>query len=204
MLPVLTRVRLGKWKELLQDSIPPNNQWPYAGVLYHFARGLAFVYTGHPDSATRQLSLLRDQAKDTILTIRDTPFNTPLQRAGIAEGILNGAILFAQKKYDSALDILHQAIRIEEGLIYGEPKDWPIPARQFLGAYLLQLGRPALAGKVYREDLVANPGNGWSLLGLTRSLEAQHKEKEAETWRANALRSFSQADHLPTGSIFLE
>src|SRR5258708_2252282 len=182
MLPAFTRVRLGKWQELLLDSMAPDVRWPYTGVLYHFARGLAFVYTGHPDSAARQLSQLRDQAKDPSLTIRDIPFNTPLQGADIAEGILNGALLFSQKKYDSALISLRQAVAIEDGLIYSYPRDCPIPARQFLGAYLLKLGKPAPAEKVYREDLVWHPGNGWSLLGLTRSLEAQHKEKEAETY----------------------
>jgi tetratricopeptide (TPR) repeat protein len=202
MLPAFTRVRLGKWKELLLDSIAPDARWPYAGVLYHFARGLAFVYTGHPDSAARQLSQLRDQAKDPSLAIRDIPFNTPLQGAGIAEGILNGAILFSQKQYDSALSSLRQAIVLEDGLIYSEPRDWPIPARQFLGAYLLKLGKPAPAEKVYRQDLVWHPGNGWSLLGLSQSLQAQHKD--AGTYRADALRSFSQAEHLPVSSVFLE
>lgn len=200
MLPALTLVRLGKWQELLQDSIAPNSQWSYAGVLYHFARGLALVYTGHPDSATRQRYLLHEQGNDPSLTIRDIPFNKPVEGALIAEGILNGAILFAQKKYDSALDAFHQAIRIEDRLIYREPRDWLVPARQFLGAYLLQLDSPALAEKVYREDLVANPGNGWSLLGLSQSLRAQHKE--AGAYRADALRSFSQAEHPPTSSVF--
>ncbi|HWK02091.1 MAG TPA: hypothetical protein VNS58_00570 [Puia sp.] len=202
MLPALTLVRLGKWEELLLDSIAPDARWTYAGVLYHFARGLAFVYTGYPDSATRQLLLLRDQVKDPILTVRNIPFNTSLQGAGIAEGILNGALLFAHKKYDSALSSLKKAIAIEDGMIYQEPRDWVIPARHFLGAYLLRLNKPALAESIYRQDLVWHPGNGWSLLGLSQSLQAQHKD--AGTYRADALRSFSQAEQLPVSSVFLE
>jgi tetratricopeptide (TPR) repeat protein len=204
MIPVLTLVRLGKWEELLRDSIGPDARWPYARVLYHFGRGLAFVYTGHPDSAAGQLSQLRNDAKDPILTKRDIPFNTPLQGAGIAEGILNGAILFSQKKYDTAIGSLKQAIQTEDSLIYEEPRDWMIPARQFLGAYLLKLGRPSMAESVYREDLVWNPGNGWSSLGLYNSLRAQHKDKDLAACKAQYLRSFAQADRMPPGSVFME
>ncbi|HTI10267.1 MAG TPA: hypothetical protein VL832_16985 [Puia sp.] len=204
MMPALTRVRLGKWQEILQDSTRPDARWPYAGVLYHFARGLALVYTGHPDAAAGQLSQLQDQEKDPVLTIRDLPFNTTLQSAKVAEGILQGAILFARKKYDAALASLYQAVRAEDGLIYREPKDWLIPARQFLGAYLLQMGKPAQAEKVYREDLAGNPGNGWSLLGLSQSLQAQHKEAAAGPYKADYLRSFSQTDRMPVGSVFME
>jgi tetratricopeptide (TPR) repeat protein len=204
MLPVLTLVRLGKWEEIVRDSTLPDSQWTYAGLLYNFARGLAFVYTGRPDSAAGQLFQLRNKAKDPILAIRDIPFNAPLQGADIAEGILNAAILFSEKKYDSAINCLNKAIRREDGLIYREPRDWLIPARQFLGAYLLKLGKPVLAEKIYREDLVWHPGNGWSLLGLCQSLEAQHKEKETAVYRADELRSFSQADRMPPGSVFME
>ena len=171
---------------------------------YNFARGLAFVYTGHSDSATMQLLQLRSKLKDPILTIRRIPMNTPLQGAGIAEEILNAAILFSQKKYDTAIGCLKNAIEIEDSLIYSEPKDWLIPARQFLGAYLLKLGRPVMAEKVYREDLVWNPGNGWSLLGLCQSLKAQHKSKHLAEYRSKYLRSFSHADHIPPASVFMK
>lgn len=204
MMPVLTLVRLGKWEEILSDSIVPDARWPYAMLLYNFARGLAFVYTGHSDSATMQLLQLRSRLNDPILTIRRIPMNTPLQGAGIAEEILNAAILFSQKKYDTAIVRLKNAIEIEDSLIYSEPKDWLIPARQFLGAYLLKLGRPAMAEKVYREDLVWNPGNGWSLLGLCQSLEAQHKSKHLAEYRSKYLRSFSHADLMPPASVFMK
>lgn len=204
MFPSLVLVRLGKWEEILKDSTEPDSQWPYASVLYHFARGLAFVYTGHPDAAAAQLSRLREKAKDPSLLVRNIPFNTFLQGASIAEGILNGALLFSQQKYDTAINSFKKAIRIEEGLIYQEPRDWMIPARQFLGACLLKIGRPSVAEKVYREDLVYNPGNGWSLLGLCNSLHARHKDTEIAPYKAGYLRAFSQADRVPAGSVFME
>jgi len=204
MMPALARVRLGKWLEILQDGSRPDAQWPYASVLYHFARGLAFAYTGHPDSAAAQLSQLQDREKDPVLTVRDIPFNATLQSARVAEGILQGAIYRAENKQDSALAAFYRAVNAEDALIYREPKDWLIPARQYLGAALLQMGKGAQAEKIYREDLIANPGNGWSLLGLYQSLQAQHKEAAAASCKADYLRSFPQTNRMPKASVFME
>ncbi|MRG45951.1 hypothetical protein GFS24_12555 [Chitinophaga sp. SYP-B3965] len=201
MMPVLHLVRLGKWEEILKDDLQPDEQWPYASLLHNFAKGLAFVYTGQTDSAQQQLLQLQQKAKDPVLATRRVPFNSTLQGAGIAEGILHAVILFSRQENNAAISSLTDAIRIEDSLIYTEPKDWMIPARQFLGAYLLKLGKPALAEKVYREDLIWNPGNGWSLLGLCQSLEAQHKK--AKTYRKKYQQAFSHADEMPPGSVYL-
>ncbi|SIO05928.1 tetratricopeptide repeat protein [Chitinophaga niabensis] len=203
MMPELMLVRLGKWEEILKDDLRPENSWPYASLLHNFARGLAFVYTGKTDSARQQLLQLQEKAKDPVLKVRRVPFNSTLQGAGIAEAILHAAILFAKQENNAAISSLTDAIRIEDSLVYTEPKDWMIPARQFLGAYLLQLGKPAMAEKIYREDLVWNPGNGWSLLGLCQSLEAQHKKKNLAAYRAKYQQAFSHADEIPPGSVYL-
>lgn len=203
MMPVLTLVRLGKWEEILRDSLPPDERWPYAGILRNFSRGLAFVYTGHTDSAVHELARLRDKVKDPVLTKKRVPFNTSLQSALIAEEILQAVILFALQKEDPAIYSLRHAINIEDNLVYTEPKDWVIPARQFLGAYLLKMGKPAAAEKVYREDLVWNPGNGWSLLGLYQSRTAQRKKKDLAAYRAKYLQAFSHADEIPPGSVYM-
>ncbi|WP_138476012.1 tetratricopeptide repeat protein [Dyadobacter bucti] len=203
MIPVLTQVRMGKWKEILEDSIQPDEKWPYANVIGHFAKGLAMVNTGKADQAVVHLARLRERAKDPILEKRRIPFNSPVQMAGIAENILDAAILFSGKKYDDAIHKLEAAIAIEDKLIYTEPNDWPVPARQFLGAYLMKLNKPVLAEKVYREDLERNPGNGWSLLGLHQSLAAQNK-KGIDMYKAQYAKAFSDADNLPPASAFIQ
>jgi tetratricopeptide (TPR) repeat protein len=204
MIPSLTMARLGKWQEILNDSVAPDKQWTYAMVLHHFAKGLAFVNTGHPDSASWHLAQLRIYQKDPILDRRRVPFNSPKQMAGVAEQILAGAVLFANSKFDEAIGSLKRAIEIEDQLIYTEPSDWPIPARQFLGAFLLKMGKAAAAERVYREDLAINPNNGWSLLGLSQSLGAQNKKKEMTLYKTKYLESFASADEIPTGSVFMK
>ena len=203
MMPVLTMVRLGKWDEILKDNIEPDPGWTYARILKNFAKGLAFIYTGKPDSASRQLMLLQSNINNPVLNGRRSPFNTALEGATIAENILAGAILLAQNKYESGIAYLNKAVKVEDNMIYAEPAEWPIPARQFLGAYLLKNDDNTLAEQIYREDLVHNPGNGWSLLGLYQSLKAQNQKEKLAEYKSGFLRSFSHADVVPASSVFM-
>jgi tetratricopeptide (TPR) repeat protein len=84
---------------------------------------------------------------------------------------------------------------------YLEPNEWPLPARQYAGAFLLRLGRSDEAEKLYREDLVQNPGNGWALLGLAQSLEMQHKEGAGE-YKEKAKKAFAEAEVMPAASAY--
>jgi tetratricopeptide (TPR) repeat protein len=203
MIPVLTLVRLGKWQEILADSVIPDKRWPYARLLQHFAKGLAYVNSGRPDSAASQLAQVRIYQNDPALLKRRVPFNAPVQIAGVAAGILDASISFANKKYDSAFTSLKKAISEEDKLIYTEPNDWPIPARQFLGAYLLKAGRAAEAEKIYREDLEHNPGNGWSQLGIYNSLKMQKKHSNLAGYKTGYLKAFSAADEIPKHSVYI-
>jgi tetratricopeptide (TPR) repeat protein len=203
MMPFFIFVRLGKWEEILKDDSVPEASLTYAGLIYDFAKGMAFVNTDHPDSARGRLILMLHKSVDTILSVADTLSNTALQGAEVAGEILSASIFFAEKKYDSAISHITKAIRTEDSLFYSEPKDWLIPARQFLGAFYLKMGKPAMAEKIYREDLAWNPGNGWSLLGLCQSLKAQNKADQAEPFQNKYKLSFSDADQLPPGSVYI-
>jgi tetratricopeptide (TPR) repeat protein len=201
MMPVLTLVRLGKWHELLNDSVGPNPQWAYAQILHHFARGLALLYTGKQDSAEAQLALLRAGLNDVTLKKRHIPFNTALDGATIAENILDGAILLGKNKFDEGIAAFKKAVAVEDNMIYAEPAEWPIPARQFLGAYLLKTDYNPQAETIYREDLERNPGNGWSMLGMYQSLKAQNHTEKLVYYKSGFMRSFSHADEVPTSSV---
>ncbi|MCF2491018.1 M48 family metallopeptidase [Dyadobacter sp. CY347] len=203
MLPELTLVRLGKWDEILKDTAKIEPKWTYATLLRNFARGMAYVNTGAGEKAKAELNSLLERAKDPILTKRRIPFNSFTPIANIAGEILTAAIAFNDKNYDKTIASLNNAIEIEDGLIYTEPNDWPIPARQFLGAYLLKMNKPAVAESIYSEDLIWNPGNGWSAIGLAQSLKAQKKTKELAKIERSYKQSFSAAEQLPTGSVFL-
>ena len=201
ILPTMTLVRLGKWQEVLATE-KPNAQWAYATLLDQFARGMASVNSGKLTEAKKYKRQLYDGLSDPILTKRRVPFNAPLPIARIAGYILDAAILAADKQYDQAIDSLHKAIALEDQLIYTEPSDWPLPARQFLGAYLLQMNNAIEAEAVYRDDLVHHPGNGWSLVGLHKALSLQGKKEELPRIEASYRLAFSKAEQLPVSSVY--
>lgn len=201
MLPSLTLVRLGKWDEIL-TSEKPSDDWGYAMLLDHFSRGMALVAIGKTAEAQQQRQLLAERLKDPILEKRRIPFNAPLPVARIADHILEASILFAEKKHEQAVSSLHKAIQIEDQLIYTEPSDWPLPARQFLGAYLLKMKKVNEAEAVYRQDLIHHPGNGWSLVGLHKALSLQGKNTELPQIKAGYQTAFSKAERIPESSIY--
>ena len=63
-------------------------------------------------------------------------------------------------------------------------------------------GRPVDAEAVYREDLRRNRENGWSLFGLSKSLEAQQKSEEQQAVAARFRRAWARADITLTASRF--
>lgn len=112
----------------------------------------------------------------------------------IASGILSGEVAASEGRYDEADAALRRAIAAEDALSYDEPEPWPLPARHVLGAIQLQADRPEMAEQTYREALADHPMNGWSLFGLSESLEAQGKTAEAAAVRADFDRAWARAD----------
>jgi tetratricopeptide (TPR) repeat protein len=201
MMPEFVLVRMGKWQTIL-DQPTPDSRWVYASLISHFTRGMAYIRTGNQPAAKACLDSMRDQLKEPFLLQRSLPFNEPIKGASVAEGILEGEILFAQHHSGEAITAFQHAIDMEDLLTYREPKDWPLPARHFAGACLLKLGKAAEAERLYREDLTENPGNGWSLLGLAQSLAAEHHASAAADHLARAKTAFAHAEQMPSASAY--
>lgn len=200
MMPVTARVRLGKWDEIL--SMPaPDQSWKYAVALDNFAKGMANARKKNIKAAKENQLKLAEAIADPVMKDRYMPFNSPIQSCTIALGILNAEIASLEGNQEEALKHYELAVAAEDGLVYREPQDWLVPARQFLGAYYLKINKPAKAEQVYKEDLILNPGNGWSLLGMHQSMKAQ-KRKEASDYEAKYKKAFADADVIPTSSVF--
>ena len=203
MFPQLAMVRLGKWQDILQDTSFINPDWSYARLLDHFAKGMAYAKMGNRVQAELHLNGLREKKRDESLKEKFAPhISSPYECAEVAENILLANIHFQQQNFNEAIATIKKAIRAEDSLLYSEPKIWMLPARQYLGAFLLQMNELKSAEKAYREDLVWNPGNGWSFLGLYQALHAQGKKGELEELKARYTESFSGADRIPARSAY--
>jgi len=193
-IPLYAMIKFGKWEEILQSS-PPDADLLYPNGVWHFARGMAFTRTGKLGEAAAELEKLNTIAADTALlhvTIWD--INTTYDLMQIARTTLAGELAAKHGKFDDAIAQLRKAVEFEDNLTYDEPPPWYFPARHNLGAVLLESGRAAGAQKVFAEDLMKYPENGWSLFGLQQSLAAQGKSAEAAAVQSRLTAAWAAAD----------
>jgi tetratricopeptide (TPR) repeat protein len=179
VLPLFTLVRFGRWKEILDDTLPPDVAEPYPLAIWHYARGTALAKTGRIDDARRELGALESISGDPALaSVKVKNINPAEAIARIAVLTLRADIASASDAAADAVASLSEATAIEDALAYDEPHLWLAPTRHALGAALLAADRARDAEAVYREDLRHYPDNPWSLAGLAASLRRQGRSHE--------------------------
>lgn len=178
--PMLAYTRFGKWNEIL--TIPaPKPEIKHLNLMRHYARGIAFVRKGNIKDAQEELNAIEKLKNDPELaTLVATPNNPSLSTANIAYEVVAGELEALKGNIDKAIIHLKKAVVFEDALVYTEPAAWHIPTRQNLGSVLLKAKQYEAAEKIFKEDLEVLRQNGWSLLGLQKSLEAQGKQAEAK------------------------
>ena len=201
LAPMMSLVRFGRWDEVLALPAPPP-EWRYTTGVWHYARGLAYNARGQVAEARRELAGLEAiiQAMSPERTVAF--FFRAKNVLQMAANVLGGEIAAKAGDAASAERLLRAAVAEQDTHWFTEPPPWYFPVRQSLGAVLLQAGRSADAEVVYREDLRRNPGNGWSLFGLSQSLKAQGKTAEATQADADFRKAWAAADVTLTSSRF--
>jgi len=201
MTPVFVYLRYGKWDQLLQHTKPADAH-VYAGILYHFGRGMAFSYKKDFDAASRELDQMRELMKDSSLAIPMTPFSAAIEGAKVAEQLLLGVIHEQRNLYTGTIRHFSQADSIEANMVYNEPRDWLLSPKHFLGNAYLKKGDGINAEKVFKKDLLNNNENGWALFGLYKSFQLQKKPAEAAKVMARFKTAFSKADIQITSPVY--
>jgi tetratricopeptide (TPR) repeat protein len=199
--PWLAYVRFGRWQQMLTEPAPPTTE-PYATGIWHYARALGFIARGQLERADAErdalLAVMRHDAFKT--TLKDLPLLNNLE---IASRIVGGELSARRGRTDEAVQLLTEAVTLEDTIPYNEPPVWHQPVRQVLGAVLLEAGRAVEAETVYREDLRRVRDNGWSLFGLVRSLELQGRRSDASAARAAFEKAWARADVTLSSSRIL-
>jgi tetratricopeptide (TPR) repeat protein len=193
-------VRFGLWDEMLAKTAPnPKLQALTGGYL--FGKGVALASKGQVDDAKATLADLQELIA-AVPADATSGFNTTKDVLGVAVAIVKARVAAAEHHSDEAITHLRDAVAREDKLAYDEPRDWFFPVRHLLGAQLMATNRAADAEAVYREDLVHNPANGWSLYGLSSALKAQKKTAEAARVEAELRDAWRNADTELTASAF--
>jgi tetratricopeptide (TPR) repeat protein len=193
--PIFSMIRFGRWEELLREPPPPKGLRLMEGM-WRLGRGLALVATGRLPGAEGEHVVLAGLTKQ-IRRDRTAEGKTEQALLKIAERILSGEIAVRRQRYDDAIRLFDDAIKVEEALPYSEPPLWPLSVRHYLGTALLLAGRPSEAEAVYRADLLRYPDNGWALIGLIQSLRAQQKDDQAAEAEDRFKKAWAYADFIP-------
>ena len=194
-LPVLALLRLERWDALASEPLP-DGSLGMAQALGEGARGVALVRSGR--LAEAQAALLRaDEGAAMIAKAHSKPkgFDRMLREmTATATERLRAEIASAQGRHDDALLLQAKAVKAARRADSNEPPMLAAGARVALGELQLRAGRAAAAEKTFREDLVAQPGSGWALSGLSRSLTAQGRAADAQPLGAQLSQAWSAAD----------
>jgi tetratricopeptide (TPR) repeat protein len=192
--PLLTQVRFGKWDDILNGAKADTGK--NIRIIQHFGRGIAFAKTKQFVKASEELARLKSRMQEPSLKEPLTPFNSAFEIYLVAESILAGTIAEEQKDFKSAITHFRKAVIAEDTLIYTEPRDWLIPARQYLGNALIKAGNYAAAIEVLNQDLTINPNNGWALTGIVKAYEKM-KNTAAIVTAKNRLKIAWQTRDVP-------
>ena len=175
---LLTQIRFGRFEDILED-MKTRTPGALSGPVWEFAQGYAHAPGGQPrsreDTSRARAGALRTRRRRSSARIprRNSSACLPAsskERSRSATG-----------DQAAALAAFQRAVSVEDSLVWDEPEPLPFSARHWLGAALLETGRPADAEPVYRADLKKHPHNGWSLLGLSQALAAQEKPAREAT-----------------------
>jgi tetratricopeptide (TPR) repeat protein len=195
-------IRFGKWEDILNQPEPAQDLI-YPRGIWHYARGRALTRLGKPNEAAGELAKLKTLAADPALKkVTLFEINNTSDLLAVAQHVLAGELGYKRGQVEDAIAHLRQAVAAEDKLNYDEPPAWYYPARQSLGAVLLDAGRASEAEPVFRKDLERHRNNGWSLFGLKQSLTAQGKTDEAKEVKSRFDKTWSEADISLTQARF--
>ncbi len=179
VVPYWAMVRFSEWDQILAEKSPAHST-PFTQSAWRYARALALLAKDRVDDAEREFATLQTLVQDPVLKGPTTfSSNNGFTILRIAVEVVAGEIAAKRKDWDRALVHLERAVRFDDALVYTEPHDWHVPARQNLAIALMGAGRADEAETVLWEDLKRNPEHVWNLTLLARALRLQDKAAEA-------------------------
>lgn len=192
--------KFGMWEDMLKEAAP-STQLAGATTSFLQSRAVALAATGKIDAAEAEL-VKASKLIEAVPTGATQGNNEAKPLYEIGQLKAEARIASEQARHDEAIQLLRQAVAMEDKLAYNEPSDMLFPTRHLLGAALSAAGRPIEAEAVYREDIKRNPNNGWALFGLSQALASQGRGAEAAAVRAQFVQAWMRADVQLASSAF--
>ncbi|MEO7444684.1 MAG: hypothetical protein ABIT96_01310 [Ferruginibacter sp.] len=188
--PVIAEARYGKWENILaQPVVAP--AYPFAHFISLWAKGMAEINTGKNASAKTTMAEMDVTMQHPDLAIVMAPYNAPLSICKVMYAVLKGTVMIKDKNPSGAIQQFRLAVKLEDDLIYNEPRDWLIPSRHYLADALVKNKQNEKAYPVLLEDIAQNPNNFFALSKL-RLFEKNPTRKKA--WEKDFNAAWKTAD----------
>ena len=189
VVPYWAMVRFSEWDQILAEKSPAYST-PFTQAAWRYARATALIAKDRVGEAERELETLKTLVQDPVLKGPTTfSSNNGFTILRIAVEVVAGEIAAKRQDWDRALMHLERAVRFDDALVYTEPHDWHVPARQTLATVLMAAGRADEAETVLWEDLKRNPEHVWNLSLLAKALRMQDKAADAALIDARLMKS---------------
>ena len=189
VVPYLAMVRFSDWDQVIAEP-KPAFETPFTTAMWKYARAMAFIGTDRVQDAGRELDDIKTLIADPALSGQTTfSANSGIGILRIAPEVIAGEIAVKRQEWDRAIAHFERAVRYEDALVYQEPPDWHVPARQNLAVALMGSGRADEAETVLWEDLKRNPEHVWNLTLLAKALRLQDKTADASLIEARLAKS---------------
>ncbi|KCZ99417.1 hypothetical protein HPO_05757 [Hyphomonas polymorpha PS728] len=179
------------------DLPEPMNVDSVSKAAWHYARAVALVEQGQPESAeaeARKIALLQGKADIEALEAAFLPAKTILE---ISIRTIEARAAARSGDFKKAIGIMEAVADMQDTLPYSEPPLWYYPARQTLAALLLQDGQLDRAERMFRRTLLDSPNNAQALYGLWQTYKAMGDTRSANYTKALYRKARLGGDRSP-------
>jgi tetratricopeptide (TPR) repeat protein len=213
-------LRFHAWDDVLAFPAPAPDLEAYgknahaAIGFWHFSRGLAFTAQGRLDRAEKELKALQADAallpatpeSHGALDLEHSSENSWTVRnrssMDLATALLRARLAEARGQLVQAVELMRDAVQMEDGMPYSEPPTWFYPVRESLGALLLKRGDIAGAETTFSEGLRLSPHDPRLLLGLSEAQRAAGHIADADRTRKEFVALWQGPQEEPKVAAF--
>lgn len=191
--PARYAVERGDWKAAARLEVRPT-KFAYVEAMTRFARALGAARGGNPESAMPEIASLAE-LRDKLRRANDAYW---ADQVDIQWQAATAWTLYAQGRHAEALAAMTNAAEAEDKTEKGTVTPGPLaPAREMLGAMLLEHGAYADALTAFEATLRKEPNRLGATAGAAKAAEKAGDTAKAGTYRARVLK-------LTRGSITIE
>ncbi len=158
----------------------PDDAHPFLKASWHYSQGQARALMGDFEAASGHAAALEALASTSEIAAYEAAFIPAPDILQIAGLTVRARIAAEGGDLKMAIQLMEQAVIVQDGISYTEPPFWYYPARQTLAAYALRDGQHDRARALFYETLVESPNNAYALYGLSKTFEAMKDDRSAD------------------------